>query len=544
MSADTTPPVEPRPARLTFGIELEFLIPYMKGNGPDPHADVEGLSPLFRLTQRDLEDIETGWRYPELIIHARVRELLESHGLDLEIRSYKYDSDFEKGILRRYSCWSVVGDYSVQENLLDHPRDWTHAYSWIGVEVISPVEPDTPGAFKIIDYVRQLLTSTYRCRVNASTGLHVHVGQAAERFSLQSMKRIASLAWSAEKLLVTLNHPSRRAHYYTRTLRNMSRLSWRKPGSGPDHQEVNKLAGKPGATFADRPLDEPRLCLHYIATDLRYGEQPISWRENPENNTTKHIEAFQETRKEGRFDPFQYKPGSEETFDERMERIFGKGSTNKALVRKPTLEEEIKARAEAVSKLGVKTETWKGSFRKRTIPRIKYPHFTAKELGHYSDKLLHYGGGGLDVYNLPADPGVWEGVRQIFKRPSSCDIEDLLNPGDRGYISFRAYSCHHTITKGYYDRTIEVRGAEGTLGDWIVPWAKICIGLIRFAIHARADEFMQVLDNCDKGEKTDGYFDAIDLLDAIGLPEEAAAAEKRIERNKEGWGLEYVEEKE
>ncbi|KAI0148229.1 hypothetical protein F4776DRAFT_606730 [Hypoxylon sp. NC0597] len=499
----------------------------------------------------DVEDMDRQLIPHDEFIRDGIRNLLTRHGLETEVKAYTYDNDLDEEILEHYSHWRVEEDMSVREDRIDLPGDWTNKYSWAGVEVISPVELDIPAAFAAINYARKLLTSTYRCRVNPSAGFHVHVGQGAERFPLQSMRRIASLVWSAENLLVTLNHPSRPANYYSRALRNRSRLSrGRESGDGPDHERIpRKFADDlQHGEYAGRPLNEPKLCLDYLASDLRHGEELISWREMEENNGTENILAFLETRKEGCFDPF---------FLDKPESGGDSGSSGKTLGPAPrapekqidgvlskarSLDKEIAFRVAEVSGSGLETESPREILRSRTIPRIKNTHYTIEQLREYSQLYKPYGGGGLSWDNLPEDPGVWEGVSQFFQSPSSCDIEYLTHPGSRGYVSFRSYNCLRTIDLNA-DRTIEFRGAEGTLGGWIITWAKICLGLVKFALRASPAEFIRIINNCDIGEREDGVFDIIDLLDAIGLPEEAAAAEKRIEQNKEAWNIEYVEVK-
>ncbi|KAH9984550.1 hypothetical protein F4779DRAFT_639702 [Xylariaceae sp. FL0662B] len=88
----------------------------------------------------------------------------------------------------------------------------------------------------------------------------------------------------------------------------------------------------------------------------------------------------------------------------------------------------------------------------------------------------------------------------------------------------------------------EFRGAEGSHDpQWVTTWAKICVGLVRFAINAPIDALLNVLSHCDTAEKEDGKYDCIDLLDELGLFAEAVVAEERIKKNKEEWGLSYVE---
>ncbi|KAI1089077.1 putative amidoligase [Rostrohypoxylon terebratum] len=282
MPASTESSAEPRPDRTTFGVELEFLVPWLRPRDRDPLGGVEGLAPLFRLTGT-IPD-------PEKEVHEAIRKLFQDHGLEtrIDVKTREYKSTYAEQALDRYSAWTVKYDISVQEE--DDSNDWLKKYGWASVEVISPVEPTIPIAFEILDYARKLLINTFRCRVNKTCGLHVHVGKGSERFDLANMRRISALVWSSEHLFVNLNHPNRQANHLTPTARKKTAISTGRGQGEHDRKQLIDL------------LDQ---CKDYVATDVRYGEEPISFRD--ENRDLKTREAFAQTREPGHYEPFQWR---------------------------------------------------------------------------------------------------------------------------------------------------------------------------------------------------------------------------------------------
>ncbi|KAI1205890.1 uncharacterized protein F4807DRAFT_464352 [Annulohypoxylon truncatum] len=510
MSANPATPEDPRPDRTTFGVELEFLVPYLYDSEVDPLGEVEGLAPLLRQTDH------TG--RPENEVRAVIQKLFQDHGLETEIKVYPYKSDDAMRALDRYSIWVVKDDPTVREN--NDSTAWFQKYRWVDVEITSPVEPSIPITYEIINYARQLLTHTYRCRVNSSCGLHVHVGKGAERFDLVNMRRISALIWSSEHLFVNLNHPARQANFMTPTCRmNTVIATGRRHGEHDDWQ--------PGD-----PLDQ---CMDYLAAEVRHGEEPISFKEA--NLGYDIREGFAKTREKGHYEPFQWK--------------FPEGQSDEAVVpvddNERNIDDEIEDRTEkmaAKSDFQLSTETADEPCRERTMPRMVNYRYTPDELIELGDM---FGGSGSSFNRDTEDPGVFEGVRQLFNSRSSCDIAWLMFPGGRGYVNFQLYECSQFRWSQYGSghgpkRTIEFRGAEGTLDSWAVTWAKICVGIIRFALYAPADEFMRVLMKCDASDWEFENYDCIDFLDDIGLPVEAALAEKHLKEKEWDYNIAYADE--
>ncbi|KAI2776176.1 hypothetical protein F4815DRAFT_364346 [Daldinia loculata] len=515
MSANIAPPAEARPSRLTFGVEMEFVVPWLPESGDDALEHIKGLPPVLRLKKAPKDGNF------EVVIYEMIKALFEEHNLPANVKTYTYKTNFVKTILGRYNHWGVTDDITVNEPVEAKTFDWVEKFQWVGVEVQTPVEPDIPAAFEVLNYARQLLTSSYRCRVNHSCGLHVHVGNGGEYFPLNSLRRIASLVFATEHLLTTLNHPWRVVNWNCRTLRDRSNLS-------------NRLDGQEVSDGPTHETGSARDCIRYLATEVRHGEEPISWRE--QNRRNKYVDDFEVHRNTNGFEPFQPKPdpkGGEEA--PKKKRRKGKKAGGKEEANKIT-----KASDDPFSQ-SIKPSK---PVRTRNIPRIVRPRYTNEQLEDITEKVRDFGCSGLEMegprsHRAP-DPGVFAGVQQIYQSASSCEIAHLMYPRGGAMVNFRHYACDSFVYRNS-GRTIEFRGAEGNLSSWVVVWAKICVGLIKFAVRSPYYEFARVLENCDVSTDEDGAYDCIDLLDDLGLYAEAEAAEKRIAANKAEWGLEYVE---
>ncbi|OTB14155.1 hypothetical protein K445DRAFT_13165 [Daldinia sp. EC12] len=578
MSANIIAYNELRPPRLTFGVEMEFVMPWLFKGEKDPLESIKGLPPVFRMNKPSQPHLHD----PETEVYDEIKALFEKYKLPTKVRTYTYKTEFAKKVLDRYHLWGVEHDVTVFEPSDEPAYNWVEDFEWVSVEVQSPVEPDIPRAFAVLNYVRQLLISTYRCRVNHSCGLHVHVGNGSERFPLDSMRRIASLVFATEPLIMTLNHPWRAANVNCRTLRDRSNLSRKIAGekmtSGPDHK---------------RPTRKHRDCIRYLATDVLHGEEPISWRE--EHREAKYIDAFEQLRSSG-FEPFQpdsvektpsihasdtsssssiqssepspdsspdSNPDSdvwESSEEETPKKGHQKHTPKKKIPKKTSSRRKLKKRKHQNQKnqqkklrkeMREKERQANNLFnilntpiRLRSLPRIITPRYTTEQLIEFHDRLKAFEADGLyfegEGSNRVPDPGVFAAVQEIYRAPSTCTIAHLMYPDGPAIVNFQNYACD-SFDRPDSGRTIEFRGAEGSLGPWVVTWAKICVGLVKFAIRSPPWMFTRVLENCQWADDEDGVYDCIDLLNDLGLYAEAVDAERRIAENQEEWGIQYVE---
>lgn len=179
---------------LTFGIELEFVLAYLD-LGPDP--DPQDQRPPLRVFRG------SSGGYSNNVSREIVRALKAAS--DLPFRR-EADDEYEAEYLVRYNQWRLVTDFSVY-----HQDPLTlDGYNWVGKEITSVVmRSDEPQAYtqKITDVCRAI--RQMRVTLNKTTSVHVHVGRGEESFSLLTMKKLGTLIFLTDKMLLGLHHPAR-----------------------------------------------------------------------------------------------------------------------------------------------------------------------------------------------------------------------------------------------------------------------------------------------------------------------------------------------
>ncbi|KAL0935990.1 uncharacterized protein CTRU02_208205 [Colletotrichum truncatum] len=228
----------------TFGIEVEFLVPYSHENTPDPYPsdprwvyrynpDADQHDPsedartvshsgnaeylakmlnkaghfsvtLYRLLDA-CNDIE-GDRAQALATLAK------SSGLNMRLVD-KVEPMFQ--------TWLAQPDFSLSSF---HSGFLGYSGGITGVELCSPILRDQQTDFDKIVNIVKLVRNSMRPMLNPTCGFHVHVGNV-RNFSLLSLKRIVTLIWAADPILYSLVHPSRRENAYSIPPRKGSKLA-------------------------------------------------------------------------------------------------------------------------------------------------------------------------------------------------------------------------------------------------------------------------------------------------------------------------------
>lgn len=133
--------------------------------------------------------------------------------------------------------------------------------------------------------------------------------------------------------------------------------------------------------------------------------------------------------------------------------------------------------------------------------------------------------------NLPDTPeGTWQGLEEILKhrnQDTTAEIVENLRPRDsEGGIVRLAYNLVNLDETTNLSRTLEFRGHEGTLNpERIVNWINVCAGLVEFADTVKD----HLLDAFLRRHVDDQNFTVIDLLKAIGRPNEAEYYARKIQ---------------
>ena len=527
MAAAMTNSQQPTPS-ITFGVEIECLVPWLFDDQEDPHGHVPDLPPAFRMSREEVgsgdpSDAASG------LVFQKVQDTINTLGLSSTlVKKAENWSDPLYG----YAFWEVEHDASVRsiDNL-----GYESTYSresiahWVPLEIQSPVEVASEGgrggakAFEIIRYVIDVLTSKYRIFVNQTCSVHVHVGQAREPLPVNKLQRLGALCFAADPLLFTLHHPLRRVNNYCRPISEYTMVA-QNAAIMPRHTE----------TYPSGELVYSTECRDYIGAGLRHGEEPMSWRVLHYGDST--LDAFKRTRRPGHFEPFILGVN----WDNRPNIVVERPalSDNDFLYR--IVEQRVRSASTATTTAAAATTTHQPA-RTRTLQRIAIHRLTEDEVRDQRERLFLKTGSQMQrrAPSRGQTPAL-KAAERIFQAASSCEIEALLSTedGKRPSINFAAYNCSELETGDEVGtkRTIEFRMGSASLdGVWLSTWARICAGLVRFAIQAPVTRYLDVLTRCDKGT---GY-DVLDLLDDLGLFVEAEVAERRLAENSKEWDLKF-----
>ncbi|KAI0483068.1 hypothetical protein GGR56DRAFT_686248 [Xylariaceae sp. FL0804] len=506
--------VFPAATRLTFGVEFEFLVATLDEEGTtDPHAHVAGLAPVLRVPRSAYNaaaDPDVAAVHPaaarERYVHARVADVVSRHLGGRRVRTNEEQeqgdddwqvvegsasgsgssSGFAGPILEPWQHWAVEGDSSVRATDGD---DDDAQYDWVGVELKSPVRYACEPAFQEI------------------TRAALAHGPARAR----GRRRVAGLVWAAAPLLYAVHGPLRRANDLCRSIRARSGLArGTEHLTRPEHDAARAAASTTTG-----------LCHRYLGQGRRFGEDPISTREQHRGEA--HVEAFERTRRPHHYEPFRL---TADGSPEPSSAVPGSHYRD--------VEVSIDARAEAAAAAAGTTNAAAEPPRPtlpRLVPRAPPTVDTPEELRKLSRRLewcfADLNGHTPGVHVAAQDVGVFEGVRRIFAAPSSCELERLLYTNGLASVNFLSYSCSQ-LTGERQRRTIEFRAADGTLSDWAETWARVCVGLVRFAIQAPPASYARVLEGCDLADRGLGAYDVADLVADLGLFAEAWKVQQRI----------------
>ena len=217
------PPLPPtprdHPSALAIGLELKFLVPFLRQGHPDPApADPR---PLPVTPHADRPDLLLHQAYG--FVAALLREGRRRAISIAEIASERaQESDFWA------EHWIVKKSNSAEPG----ERDAAPGLVFAPLEISSPRLPALdPRTHDLVAAVVRRLEAGCRFTVNYTCEVHVHVGRAdGDSLSLPSLRRFAALCWLAEPTLRLLKDPRSPnfSHVYT----------WSSP-----LQEYSRLAG-------------------------------------------------------------------------------------------------------------------------------------------------------------------------------------------------------------------------------------------------------------------------------------------------------------
>ncbi|KAK2772858.1 hypothetical protein CKAH01_13762 [Colletotrichum kahawae] len=222
----------------TFGVELEFLLPYAL-EVPDRRDN--------RWTYTLPSDTNSAFISSTIYEHTaeHLASLLNSKGhFSATYNTVKqcrdnppythYAShlaavsaargktvDIVPGTSHMYQCWHVSQDSSLTKHL-GPILGYSGGIS--GFEISSPIFRDRASDCRQILDVLSILRAETRPMQDGTCGAHVHVG-SVRPFTLIALKKLACLAWVVDPILSTLVHPVRGAVHHAAPRRTGSNLA-------------------------------------------------------------------------------------------------------------------------------------------------------------------------------------------------------------------------------------------------------------------------------------------------------------------------------
>lgn len=255
--------------KITFGVELEFLVPFLREGDTDP-APGNGSENRPVTWVRNAEQAFDA-------IQLDICALLKKHKIPV-VNDYEFthQSILTKGLPQH---WCIGRDGSVAE------QPWAYGYLWAGVELRSPVLPaGDEASYARVSEVVTLLRDHFRTRVNHTTGLHVHVGMGASPLPPRVVHRLAQLLWCADGMLSGLHPPERILGTHAPSIRHESwlafgdHLAWRDGEEAFDnrrdhHRKPQKRDTKRGFLEIVNEGDEIR---HHICDKVQFWDEEES----------------------------------------------------------------------------------------------------------------------------------------------------------------------------------------------------------------------------------------------------------------------------
>ncbi|TGO60954.1 hypothetical protein BCON_0031g00320 [Botryotinia convoluta] len=238
-------------SRLTFGVELEFLLATVPRGGENPHpSDPREVDPRI-LADEDSINYDIERKMEEVSIPATVKE--SECGNSGEVAAATATN------------WILKTDVTVGPGA-QSPS--TRKYYQYGMEITSPPYYYDAATRRAVETVVRALRNNYLVRVNESTGLHVHVGNGYHGFEWPILRNFMAIAWTYERQIVLMIPEARLDNIYCKSLYEESSLGRSNPGltrleflnrilSLTDNLQVVKELGRKCAGFNIRNLNPP-----------------------------------------------------------------------------------------------------------------------------------------------------------------------------------------------------------------------------------------------------------------------------------------------
>ncbi|KAK4170531.1 hypothetical protein QBC43DRAFT_283133 [Cladorrhinum sp. PSN259] len=191
-------PYVDRPEDVTVAIEVKYIFPFLAPDAVDPAP--HDPRPIQRVPDPSNPSAISG------LANALIAQTIRSVAGEPAVTSEVIKANGKKERHFWDSHWIVkkAGSPEPRENELS-----IEGYVWTTVEIISHKYLATdPGTRDRIKGVLNTLLSSYRVVANYTCDTHIHLGREDNQaFTLETLQRLATLAWPAEKTLRSIRDP-------------------------------------------------------------------------------------------------------------------------------------------------------------------------------------------------------------------------------------------------------------------------------------------------------------------------------------------------
>ncbi|ESZ93931.1 hypothetical protein SBOR_5690 [Sclerotinia borealis F-4128] len=167
--------------RLTFGVEIEYLLATVPPVIPDPHPDDPREKDGKKLESIDETNVD-------------ISKTLKAAGVPVSIlwEELRDGNTSDEDLLAK---WILQYDISV----LPINKKVHHNYQELGMEISSPPYYYDEASREAIRTVVKVLRNNYLVRSDPSTGLHVHVGNEHDGFMFPVLRNLVAILYTYER---------------------------------------------------------------------------------------------------------------------------------------------------------------------------------------------------------------------------------------------------------------------------------------------------------------------------------------------------------
>ena len=102
------------------------------------------------------------------------------------------------------TLWIIANDDTIQI-----PTIWQDRYNWYKIEIRSPALMNSYDNMLEVKSICMVMSHTYRMNCNQSCGLHVHISNGLNDFSVEILRNLMAIIWTFEKQFEDI-HPKHR----------------------------------------------------------------------------------------------------------------------------------------------------------------------------------------------------------------------------------------------------------------------------------------------------------------------------------------------